>query len=119
MLKQEITIAVDGFSSCGKSSFAKLIAKELSLIYIDSGAMYRATALFALRNNFIANREIKAAGLVENLQHINIEFRKTEQGQVATFLNNENIENEIKEYLVLFSLLCFCLNLFFLYYRKI
>lgn len=55
-LKKKIIVAIDGYSSCGKSSFAKLISKELNYLYLDSGAMYRAVALFALKSNLISEK---------------------------------------------------------------
>lgn len=94
-LKEKIIIAVDGFSSCGKSSFAKLIASELNYIYIDSGAMYRAVALHALRNNIVHNDFIDEGALKNKLQDIQISFKKTEKG-IITLLNGENIEIYIR-----------------------
>jgi len=94
-LKEKIIIAVDGFSSCGKSSFAKLIAGELNYIYIDSGAMYRAVALYALRNNIVHNNFIDEEALKSKLQEIQISFKKTEKG-IITLLNGENIEIYIR-----------------------
>lgn len=95
-LTKKIVVAVDGFSSCGKSTFAKLIASELGYIFIDTGAMYRTVSLFALRNGFIENNRIKITELVRHLPGIQIEFKKNDQGKVYTFLNGENVENEIR-----------------------
>lgn len=98
MTKKKIIIAIDGHSSCGKSTLAKSLARELEYIYIDSGAMYRAVTLFALRNGLIANREIlNKQELIERLKEIKITFdwdSKTEKN--ITFLNEENIEDEIR-----------------------
>ena len=99
MTKKKIVIAIDGHSSCGKSTLAKSMARELGYIYIDSGAMYRAVTLFALRNGLIANRKIlNKAELIERLKEIKITFdwdTKTEKN--TTFLNEENIEDEIRQ----------------------
>jgi len=98
MIKKNITIAIDGHSSCGKSTLAKSMAHELEYIYIDSGAMYRAVTLFALRNGLIVNREIlNKEELIERLKEVKITFvwdSKTEKN--ITFLNEENIEDEIR-----------------------
>jgi cytidylate kinase len=94
-LKRKIVIAIDGFSSCGKSSFAKLLSKELNYIYIDSGAMYRAVALFALRSKLIADKVVAQNDLVERLSDIDIEFKKNPDG-IITILNGEDIEQEIR-----------------------
>ncbi|MFW5822287.1 MAG: (d)CMP kinase [Tangfeifania sp.] len=99
MTKKKIIIAIDGHSSCGKSTLAKSLARELEYIYIDSGAMYRAVTLFALRNGLIVNREIlNKKELIERLKEIKITFEwdsKTEKN--ITFLNEENIEDEIRQ----------------------
>lgn len=99
MTKNKITIAIDGHSSCGKSTLAKSLARELEYIYIDSGAMYRAVTLFALRNGLISNREILNKNeLIDRLKEIKITFEwdsSTEKN--ITFLNEENIEDEIRQ----------------------
>ncbi|NJK85181.1 MAG: hypothetical protein HC906_03685 [Bacteroidales bacterium] len=71
----KMIIAIDGFSSCGKSTFAKALAKELNFIYIDSGAMYRAVALYALQNDLVINGEIMQDELINRLNEIKIEFK--------------------------------------------
>jgi cytidylate kinase len=97
MQKNKINIAVDGFSSCGKSTIAKGLAKELGYTYIDSGAMYRAMALFAIRNGMITDSEIDEDALQKQVSQIKISFRQnTESGGQDTFLNGENIEGEIR-----------------------
>jgi cytidylate kinase len=94
---KRIIIAVDGYSSCGKSTFAKAIAQELNYIYVDSGAMYRAVALYCLRNGIIINGEPDQDMLIKALSLINIEFRFNKQTQQSeTFLNNINVEKEIR-----------------------
>ncbi|MBN1116306.1 MAG: (d)CMP kinase [Bacteroidales bacterium] len=94
-LKNKIVIAVDGFSSCGKSTFAKLLAKKFGYIFIDTGAMYRAVSLFAWRNGLTTGGKIEEQELISKLQHIKIDFRYSGD-KVCTFLNNENVENEIR-----------------------
>jgi CMP/dCMP kinase len=94
-LKRKVIIAIDGFSSCGKSSFAKLIAKQLNYIYLDSGAMYRAVALFAIRNNLIRKDLVETDKLINRLNEIHISFIKDSIG-IATLLNGENIEMDIR-----------------------
>jgi cytidylate kinase len=94
---KKLIIAIDGYSSCGKSTFAKLIAQELGYIYIDTGAMYRAVTLFALRNKFISETEFNSAVLIELLAEVNIRFVKNvSTGKNDTFLNDEDVENEIR-----------------------
>jgi len=97
-IQPKIIIAIDGHSSCGKSTVAKELAKKLGYIYIDSGAMYRAVTLFALRNNLAANGEVIQAELINRLGQIKIEFRfNPNNSQNATFLNGENVEEEIRQ----------------------
>ena len=94
---QKLTIAIDGYSSCGKSSFAKAIAKELRYIYIDSGAMYRAVTLYCMRKGFISHEGIKINGVLDNLNDINVSFVFNPVNELyETFLNAENVENEIR-----------------------
>lgn len=89
-------IAIDGFSSAGKSSLAKSIAKKLSFIHIDTGAMYRAVTLFALQNDII-NGKIEEKRLISNLNKINISFRlDNKTGERITYLNEKNVEKEIR-----------------------
>jgi cytidylate kinase len=95
--QKSYTIAIDGYSSCGKSTFAKAIARELNLLYIDSGAMYRAVALFCLENNIYQNESTDLARLKAMLPSLNIEFRKKDAaGDQDTYLNNRNVEKEIR-----------------------
>ena len=98
MGEKKIIIAIDGHSSCGKSTVAKSLAKLLGYIYIDSGAMYRAVTLFALRNGWIENGIPNEKKIVEGLNSIKITFfwdNILEKN--TTFLNGENIENEIRK----------------------
>ncbi len=92
-----ITIAIDGYSSCGKSTLAKQLAKKLGYSYIDSGAMYRAVALWCLENNAIKKGVPDNQKIVTNLDNIKIEFKFHPEIQSSqTYLNNRNIEKEIR-----------------------
>jgi len=95
-LEKKITIAIDGYSACGKSTLAKDLAKELGYIFVDSGAMYRAVSLFALRNKAIIDGEVDTNKLIPLLPKIELNFI-TENGCDSLFLNGENISNEIRE----------------------
>lgn len=98
MSDKKIIIAIDGKSSCGKSTMAKQLAKELGYVYVDSGAMYRAITLYFLRNNVDSNDESQVK---EALNEIELDFRLNEQsGQVEIFLNDENVEYLIREMIV-------------------
>ena len=93
----KLIIAIDGYSSCGKSTFAKQIAKTLGYIYIDSGAMYRAVTLYCLDNNLINDGEILINKLLEELDRIEIGFRFNHESQLfETILNGENVEEKIR-----------------------
>jgi len=93
----KIVIAIDGFSSTGKSTIAKRLAKQLNYIYVDTGAMYRAVTYFALKNNFIKNKKLDSEALISSLQDINISFKfNDELGFAEVYLNGENIESEIR-----------------------
>ena len=95
---KKITIAIDGFSSCGKSTMAKDLAKEIGYIYVDTGAMYRSVTLFALRHNlFNADGTIRERELQEQMKDINISFQLNKTtGRPDTYLNGENVENDIR-----------------------
>lgn len=95
---KKIVIAIDGYSSCGKSTMAKDLAKEIGYIYVDTGAMYRAITLYALRNNlFEENGGIKTDELKAQMSQIHISFRLNEEtGRPETYLNGENVEKEIR-----------------------
>jgi cytidylate kinase len=97
MTVKKIIIAIDGHSSCGKSTMAKSIAQELGYIYIDSGAMYRVVTLYALRKRLINNGVPDAEKLIAELKNIKITFKWDEiSGKNTTFLNGENVEEEIR-----------------------
>lgn len=95
-LKAPIVIAIDGHSSCGKSTFAKTIASELKYLYIDSGAMYRAVTLYAMRGGLLVNGKANIAELEQHLGDISIDFRKNPLGIFETYLNGENVEEAIR-----------------------
>lgn len=98
MTANQIIIAIDGHSSCGKSTTAKRIAKQLGYIFIDSGAMYRVATLYALRHGFISNHKVNQAKLITALPEINISFQfNAEAGTNETFLNGESVETEIRQ----------------------
>ncbi len=97
-MEERIIITIDGWSSCGKSTLAKQLAKKLSYLYIDSGAMYRAITLYFLRNNInrSSEKEIKDA-----LSNINLEFiYNTQSGRSEIFLNEENVEYIIRDLVI-------------------
>lgn len=95
--KQSFVIAVDGYSSCGKSTFARMIAKDLNFVYIDSGAMYRAVAQYCLENKMIQDHEVIPELLNASLDKIHIEFKANpEKGIQETWLNGKNVEEAIR-----------------------
>ena len=94
---KKITIAIDGFSSCGKSTMAKDLAKEIGYIYIDSGAMYRAVTLYSMENELFEGDIIHTEELQHRIDDIHISFKiDTETGCPNTFLNGVNVENKIR-----------------------
>ena len=94
---KKITIAIDGHSSCGKSTMAKDLAKEIGYIYIDTGAMYRAVTLYALQNGLISDAGIDEDGLRNRMADIMITFRLNEEtGRPDTYLNGICVEKEIR-----------------------
>lgn len=97
MIPKKITIAIDGFSSCGKSTLAKAMAKELDYIFIDTGAMYRSVALYCLRNNLVHNNEINVTEIVNALPNIEIHFAKNPTSdKLEVQLNHEFVEPHIR-----------------------
>ena len=99
---KKITIAIDGHSSCGKSTMAKKLAKELGYVYVDTGAMYRAITLYALRNNLMSaeTKEINVEALQNVIKDIKITQSVNAEGKVETYLNGECVEGEIRQMLV-------------------
>ena len=94
---KKITIAIDGFSSTGKSTLAKELAKALNYSYADTGAMYRSIALYAMQNDLYKNGVLNKEALVASLPSINITFKYDAQNNAnTTFLNGENVEDTIR-----------------------
>ncbi len=89
--KNNFKIAIDGVSSSGKSTLAKDIAKELNILYVDSGAMYRAVTLYAIKNNLLHKND-----LLKHIDNIHIDFEFDNSGNIITYLNNQNVEYEIR-----------------------
>lgn len=96
-MNKKITIAIDGFSSTGKSTIAKLLAKKYNYIYVDTGAMYRAVTLFAKNNQFVGSDFLKKEELISELESISLSFQFNEKlGFAEMFLNGENVEKQIR-----------------------
>jgi len=93
---KKIIVAIDGFSSCGKSTMAKTLARETGYIYVDTGAMYRAVSLFCIRNGWMTDSELNTAAIEKHIAEIQLEFRTNENGKAEMYMNGENIENEIR-----------------------
>ena len=94
---KKITIAIDGFSSCGKSTMAEDLAREIGYIYIDSGAMYRAVTLYSIENGIFKGDTINTEELKKRMNNIHISFRiDPETGRPNTYLNGVNVENKIR-----------------------
>ena len=96
-MDKKITIAIDGFSSTGKSTLAKQLATHLGYVYVDTGAMYRAVTLHAMRNNFIGRDNLDKEALVKSLPQVELAFKfNFELGFAEMYLNGENVEKEIR-----------------------
>lgn len=96
-MKNKITIAIDGFSSTGKSTIAKLLAKKYNYIYVDTGAMYRAVSLYAKNKNIINNTSLNTNKLIASLNDISLKFVYNKSlGYAEIFLNGDNVESEIR-----------------------
>lgn len=96
-MDKKIIIAIDGHSSCGKSTMAKDLAREIGYTYIDSGAMYRAVTLFAMQNGFFDGGELDAEGLSARMGDVHVTFGRDEAtGLPVTLLNGRNVEQEIR-----------------------
>lgn len=96
-MDKKITIAIDGFSSTGKSTLAKQLAKHLGYVYVDTGAMYRAIALFAMQNGFISHDSFDKEALIQKLPSIQLQFQfNAELGFAEMYLNGINVEKEIR-----------------------
>jgi cytidylate kinase len=97
MSEKRLTIAIDGFSSCGKSTLAKALAKSLDYVFIDSGAMYRGVTLYCMRNGLITNGIPDAIGIEKCLSQIELHFEFNQEDKSAyLFLNGENVEQKIR-----------------------
>ncbi|MDV3823528.1 cytidylate kinase [Elizabethkingia anophelis] len=94
-MKKKPVIAIDGFSSTGKSSISKIIARELGIIHMDTGALYRGITVFAIQH-YLENNSINIPLLISHLNDINLEFRNID-GNLQLFLNNKNIDAEIRD----------------------
>lgn len=96
-MSKKIIIAIDGFSSTGKSTIAKLIAQKYNYIYVDTGAMYRAVTLYAKQNNFVGKDFLHKRELNSNLENVSLSFKfNKELGFAEMFLNGKNVEKEIR-----------------------
>lgn len=93
---KKIIVAIDGFSSCGKSTMAKELAREAGYIYVDSGAMYRAVSLFCIQNGLMTDTDINTTELEKQIKTIRISFKTNTEGKSETYLNDKNVENEIR-----------------------
>lgn len=94
---KKITIAIDGYSSCGKSTMAKDLARQIGYIYIDSGAMYRAVALYCIENGLCTEKGIDTENLKQDISRINIQFKLNPETQLPqTYLNGKCVEKEIR-----------------------
>lgn len=96
-MTKQLIIAIDGYSACGKSTIAKDLATVLNYVFIDSGAMYRGVTLFAIRKGLIQNDTVQTEELIKLLNEINLIFKKSKSGKDQLFLNNENVEEEIRQ----------------------
>lgn len=96
MTDRKITIAIDGYSSCGKSTMAKALAKSLGYIYIDSGAMYRAITLYSLRQGMWPQGEVDQERLANDMPQLKVSFKRDDLGQLRTLLNDEDVEEAIR-----------------------
>lgn len=96
MNNKRITIAIDGHSSCGKSTMAKALAKRIGYAYIDTGAMYRAVTLYCLEHDMIKGDEVSKPRLRRHMPKIEITFKVNNEGKSETWLNGKNVEQEIR-----------------------
>jgi len=96
-LNKKITIAIDGFSSTGKSTLAKQLANHLGYVYVDTGAMYRAVAFFAMQNGYISTDFFEKQSLINSLPFIRLQFKfNADLGFAEMYLNDVNVETEIR-----------------------
>ena len=93
---KRIIVAIDGFSSCGKSTMARKLAAEAGYVYVDTGAMYRAVSLFCLRNGWMTADTMDEAAINAHVGQIKLEFRLNDSGKAEMYLNGENVEHGIR-----------------------
>ena len=97
-MNKRITIAIDGYSSCGKSTLAKALAAKLGYVFIDTGAMYRGVSLYCLDNNLISEGEINVLALINCLDKIDLKFElNPDSNKPELLLNSINVENKIRK----------------------
>lgn len=95
-MKKPIIIAIDGYSSCGKSTMAKQLAKAINYVYVDTGAMYRAVAYHALKNGWMTSESMDEKALLRGVPTLKIHFETCDEGTQQTYLNGENVEKAIR-----------------------
>lgn len=93
---KKIIVAIDGFSSCGKSTMAKQLAHDVGYIYVDTGAMYRAVSLFCMRNGWMDEQFMDEEMIAKHVQQIHLEFKLNRLGKAEIYLNGENVEHAIR-----------------------
>jgi cytidylate kinase len=93
---KKIIVAIDGFSSCGKSTMAKQLARDAGYIYVDTGAMYRAVSLFCMRNGWMNETCMDVKNIEQNIEQIHLSFIINAEGKAEIFLNGENVESQIR-----------------------
>ncbi|HOG05440.1 MAG TPA: (d)CMP kinase [Paludibacter sp.] len=95
-MTKKIIVAIDGFSSCGKSTMAKQLAHDVGYIYIDSGAMYRAVALHCMRQGWITNDDMDVESIESHIHTVQLKFVLNDTGYAEIYLNGENVESAIR-----------------------
>lgn len=93
---KKIIVAIDGFSSCGKSTMAKQLAKDAGYIYVDTGAMYRAVSLFCMRNGWMDSNHMDVESIERHIHQIQLDLRMNADGKAEMYLNGENVEHLIR-----------------------
>ena len=93
---KKIVIAIDGHSSCGKSTMAKHLAKQLGYIYVDTGAMYRCVTLYAMENGLFSGKSLDSDALEQRIDEVDISFMRDDTGALCAVLNGKNVEKEIR-----------------------
>jgi CMP/dCMP kinase len=93
---KKIIVAIDGFSSCGKSTMAKKLASDVAYIYVDTGAMYRAVSLFCMRNGWMDELRMDVESIEHHIGQIHLAFKINTDGKVEIYLNGENVESQIR-----------------------